>query len=182
MIRVALILFPLAILYQLTAGPLYALTLPGVGKISPDLVLVATAAYSVRSRTTRQAFIPALMAGLATDALSADPFLTRTLAFSTLALVGSGTGRRGLGENALGRSAYFLAATAVGVGSMAGWLFFTGFDRLLATWEQGLLTWGYDAALGFALLGLLEPFGRRTRRREGFRRAAQGGLEWYAGV
>lgn len=181
MTRLSLLLFPIAILYQVLAGPLYSVTLPWAGKIAPDLLLVATAAHAVRCQSTSRAILAALLMGLIADALSVDPFLTRTLSFSLLGWVGSGSGRNGLMENPIGRFAYYLAATAVGAGASAGWLLATGFERLIPTWQQGLCAWVYHAALGCALLGLLEPLGPAPRRRQGPLRTSQGGLEWYAG-
>ncbi len=182
MIRVACVLFPLAFVYQWVAGRLYTVTLTGVGSVTPDLLLVATAACSVRCRTTRGALVPALLLGLFTDLMSADPFLTRTLGLTLAALVGSGSGRHGLAENRFGNLAYYVCASGVGALVTAGWLFATGFERLIPSWKIAISAWGYNAVLGFALLGLLEPFGRCSRRAQGSRRTVQGGLEWYAGA
>lgn len=171
MTRVTLFLLLVAVIYQVTAAPYYAVEIPAVGRVTVDLVLVAVAALAVRGRSRRGIIVPALLAGLVIDALSVDPFFTHVTSHGVTAWVGTGCGRRGLAESPLARSLFLALATGLGTLAGLGWFHLTAYPHLAPSWQCWGLEWAYHSGLGVVVLGLLEPFATRRGQQE---------KAWYA--
>lgn len=168
--------------YSLCGSSLYAIQLPGVGRVAPELGRIVVAVLSVRATARVAPALAAVVLGALLDAASIDPLFTRTFGLLATALAGTACGLAGLSENRLLRPLFLVIALTAGLGTQCGWLALTDYGQLLPTPRGALLAVIYEGLLALVVSGLLAASARGKTRPLASHRFEDGGATWYVGA